>query len=255
MLRYSYCTPDYILGSWMLDPRIDYAAINTQNRWQGATFATEPNSRVFPQCVGLRNGKTYNQHVAVQHLNVMIVQKNRVKSKQVGASRVFFARGMRQRLVERGGWLFLEEGNARLAVRVVSRDGADSGDKGCSWDGDWLTADDDLAPIVFVAGRRSRFESSGQFTAHVLEHSCQVKDNALSYAFQDAEGGRANLKLYLDGRRLPEVNGRPIDVAPQRVYDSPHLTSAHRSGVVTIQKSPRRMQLDFNRNEIAAQRF
>ena len=72
MVRYSYVTPEYIMGSWMLDPDVQYAAINTQNRWQGVIFATDMNARVFPQCEGLANGKTYNQQVAVQHKNVMI---------------------------------------------------------------------------------------------------------------------------------------------------------------------------------------
>jgi len=77
MLRYSYCTPDYIMGSLWVDPNANYAAISTQNRWQGIVFPTHVNARIFPQCVGLRNGKTYAQHIAVQHQNVRVVQKCR----------------------------------------------------------------------------------------------------------------------------------------------------------------------------------
>lgn len=249
MLRYSYCTPDYILGSWMLDPQTDYAAINTQNRWQGIIFATDKNARVFPQCVGLRNGKTYNQHVAVQHENVMIVQKNRAKSKQVGPMRVFFAPGTRQRLIEEDGWLFLQEGDAYLAVHILPRDG-DVDTRGHVWEDGWLVPADDSAPIVFVAGRRERFPSQADFVAHVREHSITCTTSVVRYSFEDLLGQETTLTLYADGQKLPEVNGSAINLAPQKVYDSPYLEAEHRSGRITIQKAPRTMTLDFDRNLI-----
>jgi len=254
MLRYSYCTPDYILGSWMLDPRVDYAAINTQNRWQGVIFATDRSARVFPQCLGLRNGKTYNQHLAVQHENVMIVQKNRIKSKQVGPSRVFFAPSMRQRLIEQDGWLFLQEGDAYLALRILAEDDDETAPH-YRWDGGWLVAADDLAPVVFVAGRRERFRSLERFIAYVLEHSITHDRDALHYIFENTLGQTTTLTLRLDGRALPEVNGNCIRLAPNKVYDSPYLKADHRSGVITIQKAPRKMTLDFDRNQIVEERF
>ncbi len=249
MLRYSYCTPDYILGSWMLDPQTDYAAVNTQNRWQGITFATDKNARVFPQCVGLRNGKTYNQHVAVQHENAMIVQKNRSKSKQVGPMRVLFGRGMRQRLLEKDGWLFLQEGEAYLAVGILPRDN-DVDTHGYAWEDGWLVPADDLAPVVFVAGRQERFPSQDCFIAHVRQHSITCTTEMVQYAFENSFGKTTTLTLYADGRKLPEVNGSRINLAPQKVYDSPYLKADHGRGLITIQKTPRKMTLDFERNLI-----
>ncbi|MBC8873505.1 MAG: hypothetical protein H8E44_29045 [Planctomycetes bacterium] len=249
MLRYSYCTPDYILGSWMLDPQTDYAAINTQNRWQGMIFATNKNSRVFPQCVGLRNGKTYNQHVAVQHENVMIVQKNRIKSKQVGPMRVFFGRSMKHRLVEQDGWLFLQEGDACLAVCILPRDNNEDTD-GYAWEDGWLVPADDLAPIVFVAGRRERFPSQERFIAYVRQHSITCTADMVQYAFENSLEQTTTLTLYADGHKLPEVNGSRINLAPQKVYDCPYLKADHRRGLITIQKAPRKMTLDFERNLI-----
>ena len=254
MLRYSYCTPDYILGSWMLDPQTDYAAINTQNRWQGVIFATDKNARVFPQCVGLRNGKTYNQHVAVQHEDVMIVQKNRIKSKQVGPMRVLFAPGMRQRLVERDGWVFLQEGEAYLAVGIVPR-GNDADTHGYAWEDGWLVPADDSAPIVFVAGRRERFPSKPDFITHVRQHSITCTADTVQYVFEDSLGHETTLTLHADGHELPEVNGSAINLAAQKVYDSPYLKAEHRNGRVTIQKAPRKMTLDFDRNLIAEEHF
>ena len=49
---------------------------------------------------------------------------------------------------------------------------------------------------------------------------------------------------------LPEVNGSRISLAPQKVYDCPCLKADHRRGLITIQKAPRKMTLDFDRNQI-----
>ena len=83
----------------------------------------------------------------------------------------------------------------------------------------------------------------------------ELERRARAGADDDALGQPAKMTLYLDGRELPEVNDRPINLAPEKVYDSPYLTSAHGSGVVTIQKSPRRMKLDFTRTKIIEERF
>lgn len=60
--------------------------MSMQNRWQGVIFAGDPNARTFPQCVGLRNGKTYNPQWSVQNKGTLIVQKlpGRIYSKQAG---------------------------------------------------------------------------------------------------------------------------------------------------------------------------
>lgn len=46
----------------------------------------------------------------------------------------------------------------------------------------------------------------------------------------------------------PTINGRPIDYAPDKVFDSPFLISEYNSGVVTISKGERRKVLNFNAN-------
>ena len=45
---------------------------------------------------------------------------------------------------------------------------------------------------------------------------------------------------------VPTINGKPINYAPDKVFDSPFLVSDYNSGVVTIRKGERRKVLDFN---------
>ena len=250
MLRYDYCTPDYIMGSWMLDPKLDYAAINTQNRWQGIIFATDMQARVFPQCVGLGNGKPYNQHLAVQHQNVAIVQKNR-KARQSGAMRVFFAPGTKNRVTEKDGSLFLQEGKAYLAITVPAP-GPDSSTPPYQWkDKVWLHLADDYAPIVFVAGRVSKYATLNDFIAYIKQHRYEVDKGVLTYRFKDANGQNTQMTMSLDNQDvLPKVNGKVIKLTGRRTFDSPYLHSEPSGAVVTIEKGKRKMVLDFDKTEI-----
>ncbi len=171
MLRYSYWTPDYVMGSWMLDSRLDYAAINTQNRWQGVIFPTGKNARVYPQSVGQGNGKTYNQHVAVQHRNVMVVAHH-PRAKQTGQMRVYFPKALRERIVEKDGWVVVKEGNAWLGVKVLSakRNATERNyrfeDGGKN--GFWLWPNDDKPPVVFVVSRVGEHKTLDDFLAYLV---------------------------------------------------------------------------------------
>jgi hypothetical protein len=245
MLRYSYCTPDYIMGSWMLDPKLDYAAINTQNRWQGIIFATDMQARVFPQCVGLGNGKTYNQHLAVQHKNVMIVQKNRTKAKQTGGMRVWFTEDMKRRVKERDAWLFLQEGKAYLAI-TVPRPEQGVVTPAYRWEKNWLHLKNEYAPLVFVTSRTAQHASLGDFVAYVSQHRYSIRQGVLTYRFKDADSLDTQIKMSLENQdALPEVNGQGIRLAGQRAFDSPYLHSSPNGTVVTIEKGGREMVLDF----------
>lgn len=245
IVRYSYCTPDYIMGSWMLDPKLDHAAINTQNRWQGIVFSTDRNARVFPQCVGLGNGKTYNEQLAVQHKNVMIVQKNRLKSKQAGAMRVWFPGNMKRRVEEQNGRLFLQEGNAYLAMALPAPEQSFT-TPSWQWEGNWLHLKDEYAPVVFVASRTAKHASMDDFAAYVAHHRYSINNGVLSYQFEDVDGHDTEIVMSLkDQGKLPEINGQPIRVTGQPTFDSQYLHSSPSGTVVTIEKGDRKMVLDF----------
>ena len=53
------------------------------------------------------------------------------------------------------------------------------------------------------------------------------------------------LGLYADLSRVPEVDNRPVNFTPEKLYDSPFLTSTYGAGIVTIQKNGRKLVLDF----------
>lgn len=239
-VRYSYCTPDYIMGSWFEDPDAEYAGIHTQNRWQGVVFSTGPNARVYPDCPVLQKKANYRQHQAVQYKNVLVVQKNR-RSKDAGGMRVGFADGMKSRVVERDGWFFLKEGSAYLAVHTDKAEWAD---------GNCLASEDEFLPIVFVAGREAEHPTMDDFTAYVSSISLTTREETLICSFRDPSGGEVSLGMDIGKQpSIPTVNGKPVNLKPKRVFDSPFLESERGSGVVTIRRADWKLELDFGKSE------
>ncbi len=257
ILRTSYCTPDAIMGSWMLNRNISYAAINTQNRWQGVIFSSGENSRVFPQSLGLGNKKTYNQHLAVQHRNAMLVIHH-PKSKQTGQMRVFFPKTIYERIVEKDGWVLVKEGPAWLGVRVLGAKAEQT--KNYSFrqtdtkkakessrtnsEGFWLWPNADKPPLAFVLSRESVHESEAQFLAYLKKHEYSYDSGMATYTFTDDQGEKVKLQLS-NKEALPKINGKTVNLNPKKVFDSPYLSSDRYSGIVTISKGKKKKVLDF----------
>lgn len=264
MLAYDYCTPDYVMGCLMVDPtlpqvkshlysegkdlEVGYPALTAQNTYRAIIFPTGLNARVVPQCLPSSNTylKTYLQQQAVQYKNTMIVQRHQ-KSANTGIMRIFFSKGMKERLIEKDGWFILQEGNAFLAVKGFSRkDGKTS--CGTTWNDDcWLHLNDGDAPVVFILGRKMKYENIEAFTKYVLQGKSSITGQGFTFSSTDVDDKPVKLSLFLDAKQIPMVNGKPIDFLPENVFDCPFFKSKHGSGIITIQKGDEKMILDFNK--------
>ncbi len=264
MLSYEFCTPDVVLGALIIDPTEKFAnstqylsgkdlepgypALTAQNRYQAIQFATGRDARVVPQCLGLEqpdNHKTYNQQQAIQHKNLLIVQRNPKGRGGTGPMRIYFATGMKNRLIQNDGWFFLQEGSAYLAVKAFARGGHDS--SGYVWDNEfWLRPKDQDAPVLFAVGRTNQFPSMDKFISYIGTLAANYVGAKFTVTRRDSDGTQTTLSLYTDRSRVPEVNNQPVNFTPEKLYDSPFLTSAYGRGIVTIQKGTEKLVLDFN---------
>ena len=260
MLGYDYCTPDYVMGSLLIDPTLPgvdshgylegkdleegYPALTAQNRYHSIVFASDVNARVVPQCVGLGNGKTYGQQQAIQYKNVLLVQRH-ARAKQTGDMRILFGgKGMKERLVERDGWLILKEGNAWLGIKGFSRTKLNES-CGSIWDNEvFLRMNDGHAPVALIAGRNSEFGTIDAFATYLGTFTGISKDGWFSLAGGQDE--KVMLALNLAAEALPKVNDTPIDLRPKMLFESPFLSSVHGSGIVTIRKGERALTINMN---------
>ena len=257
MIGYDYCTPDYVMGSLLIDPTLPrvsshlyqegqdllegYPALTSQNRYHGIVFASDVNARVVPQCEGIANGKTYGEQQAVQHKNVLLVQRH-AKAKTTGDMRVIWGgKGMRSRLTENSGWLILKEGKAWLGVKGFSRTKLNTV-CGSTWDNDViLRMNDGKAPVAFVAGRIKDFSDIDAFTKYLQGFVGKLENGR----FILTEKSNDFLSLHLESGTLPEIYGKPINLNPDMLFDSPFMSSEHGSGVVIIEKGHRKLKIDM----------
>jgi hypothetical protein len=54
------------------------------------------------------------------------------------------------------------------------------------------------------------------------------------------------LTLDTDYKKTPTINGKPVNYAPEKVFESPFLNAVYNRGIVTISKGARKKVLDFN---------
>jgi len=209
----------------------------------------KPVEEGYPQSVGLGNGKTYNQHAAVQHRNVMLVA-NHPLAQQTGHMRVFFPKSLRKRLVERDGWVVLNEAGAWLGVKVLSKERNSTAKnyelKKDEQDADWLWPNEENPPVAFVVSDESRHRTFDDFLAYLASHQHGLVNGRTTYAFVDDIGAEVRLELGGD-LSVPNINGKPVDLQPAKVFDSPFMSSVHGSGIVDVRKGDRHMHLDFNK--------
>ena len=257
MIGYDYCTPDYVMGSLLIDPTLPrvsshlyqegqdllegYPALTSQNRYHGIVFASDVNARVVPQCEGIANGKTYGEQQAVQHKNVLLVQRH-AKAKTTGDMRVIWGgKGMRSRLTEHSGWLILKEGKAWLGVKGFSRTKLNTA-CGSTWDNDViLRMNDGKAPVAFVAGRIKDFSDMNAFSKYLQCFAGKLENGR----FILTEKSKDFLSLHLESGTLPEIYGKPINLNPDMLFDSPFISSKHGSGLVIIEKGYRKLKIDM----------
>jgi hypothetical protein len=243
IVRYSYCTPEFILGTAMSEarPETDWTMISSQNRRQGALFAGEPLAIISPQCEATRDHRAYNMQWSVQRRGTLITQKLRT-AKGAGAARIWFSgAGLAAPTVERG-WVFTASAGAHAAVKVV-RGGTRWEEVAGPVPGRWLYCDDEYSPVILEVAPRHRYASPAAFRAAVGEHRLDSTPGQ-PLRFRGLDGD--TFTFFADYSAPPRINDVPLDYAPAHAFASPFLESVWNSGLVHLRKGPRHLTLDFN---------
>jgi len=244
ILRYTYCTPDFIMGSLITEarPAEDWAAISSQNRWAGVIFAGAPDARVYPAPYNAKGDSIYNGFWSVQSKGTLISQQLNPRLYGKGRTqewRVFFSKAGLTAPTQKGTWTFSEAKEAYVGVCVVEGSTSFQQDRL----GRWLVCQEKMTPIIIEAGRKSDYADFATFQNRAMNQPLSFENGILSY--KTLAGGQ--LTFYADYSRLPEVNGATVNLAPDLVFDSPFIQSKWDSGIVTIKYEHNQKSLNFNR--------
>jgi len=236
IVRYSYCTPDFIIGTLMLEnrPTNYWTNISQQNRWHGVIFAGRRDSVLYPCCVGENN--TYNEQWSVQSKGTLIVQK--LRASLAKDMRICFSKDLERN--EENGWIFARAARAFAAVKVVEGD--------WRWDdARWLRLDNEYSPVIIEVARSQDYDNDFEsFRSVVSRQTIRLDRGVLKYR---GLGDAGDFTFYTESSRTPELNGRPIDFSPDYAFDSPFLRQTWASGIVHIQKGHRKHTIDVRAKE------
>jgi len=240
LVRYTYATPDFMMGSLFCEalPSEAWNNISSQNRWHGAIFSGDRCARIYPYCETKKSH--YNAQWAVQKRGTLIAQKLKT-SRHAKQHRVWFSREGLSEPIQDGSWYFAEADSAYAAVRVVSGEAAfeeESTDKRARI----LTCADDMSPVILEVARKADFPDFKTFRDTVQGLPFQFDGTTLTYTGLSKD----RFKFFADQSDRPQINGTPIDLGPEKVYDSPFVQSEWDSGVVTIQFGDENRVLNFN---------
>jgi len=281
-LRYSWVTPDYILGTQMDHPAAVHSHLSAAARWQGMSFASSFTTSVSPAGIITDNENKWERerhsyYRSVQYENVLITQQNRrwyqqnpnwyptydVYERPFGIN----FEGDFDCLEERDGWIFVQLGDAYLAVRPLmgeyeydheswSQTGNDAlfspiEPDTYDWgpNGEFFKLKDKYSPIVMEAGRRSTYPAMEDFQKHILDKRLELRKTVVPGWYIVYYGGdekQPQITFNAANNEIPKVNGTYIDYAPGFTFDSPYLHSDYNSGVVTIQVDGVQEVLNFN---------
>lgn len=280
-VRYSWITPDYIMGCQMDHPLAIHSHLSIQNRWQGITFKGEKGPRVFPTTLKLDEKGDYAPFAdgytrCVQNENVMIVQQSRgftvlnpdwfpYKSRANLDYGVYIGNS-HDNIVEKEGWIFVEHGDAYLAVRPVMGEYAsgwtileDEATPGFyseiivdsyewSKDKQLIYLKDKYAGLIFESSRREHYNSLYDFMDAILKNPIYLQKTVVPGFHILKYTGINGTEFYfnLANNEIPMVKGERIDYKPTMVFNSPFVKSKYNSGVVYLKSNNMELKLDFN---------
>ncbi len=238
--RYTWCTPDFIMGSSMVEsrPYSDWAGFSSQNRWNRVIFAGTPTGRIFAQPPRPAKGSVYNTSWSVQNKGARIEQRLK-GAKSTKGMRIWFDKTLA--ITEKDGWIFAEAPRAYAAVRIL--DGGYSwakpdlidtrGIKGYADQGKWAVFEKESSPYLMEVVRKNDFDSLGKFQAYILSNPVKRDGASVQY---ESSSYKTKLKLYADESRSPEIDGKAVNFKFPMTYESPFLNIPYKGKEISFRR-------------------
>jgi hypothetical protein len=246
ILRYSYCDPAFIIGTPMTEARVksEWAAISSQNRWQGVIFVGDRDARIVPIVRPKDNHVAYNTQWSVQSKGSLITQK--LKHHEGGAGMiVWMSRKGLSVPAEEDGIVFVEAEGAYAAIRVAKGGFTWTKEpfaaKGATPEGAMMILNEEYAPVILEVMAKRDVPGCGAFRSKVK--ACEIGWDGPVLMYKTIYGD--TLTFDTRGEAVPTINDKPVDYAPAKAFESPFLNADWNSGSVTITKGHRRKVLDF----------
>ena len=226
LLRETWVTKDFSMGTLTFDMKKDYLQILDQNRAMGVMFSSGINDRVMIFGKGAANNKSYADLNGVCRENCMVVQRDKNSNSSGNATLVFVAQNLWDNRVETGGWLFLNTGDAFCAIKPAGG-GYTAASAESGYD---LELGDLWAPVVLQVGQAVDYPDFAAFQSSVMANALTYSSDTLNYTSEAGD----TFTVYANSKTTPQVNGSTVDLNPTKTYDSPYLSMVHGEDIATV---------------------
>ncbi len=241
VLRHTYITPEFTIGTFTLDETWPTYVGVRQNHWMGIIGGDDYSSRVYVQAEGSIGDitKGYNDLQAVGSRGAAIIRRSlNIAGVNVNSGgrrlQVFFSEKFGY-TYDASGWIFAKNSNsaAYLAVRAVHK--SESPGYSFSYDttakGDWITVGNLRAFVILDIRKASDYVSFQAFKDDILDNQISWSHSGDELVYSGSYGD--SLTMFGDAR-LPKVNGTTVDLNPPQIYSSPYLRAQAGSYKVCI---------------------
>ena len=289
LVSYSHITPDYIMGCRMDSPIATHSYISNTGTKYGVTFPTIAEPAVFLWGVEVIDEINFvlssdsGNFRSKQHKNVMLIQQARntltispqwfPQKSQLAMEMGISLNPAIKNITEKEGWIFIEEGTAYLAIRVVRgefsadyRGSTDWFDTRASdsiyaeinrdsyeWNRDktLIRLKDIYSPVILKVASKKDFPDLDAFVTNIMTSRVALLKTVvpgwhiLEFT-TEIDGEQHVFKFNAANSQVPTVNDKPVNYTPAKLYDSPFITSDYGSGIIKISKGEYELTLDFN---------
>ncbi len=290
LLRYSWVTPDYVLGCRMDYPTAVHSYLSASGTKYGVSFSNLAETAVFPWSIDINEGnrwtlaKESGNFRTAQHKNVLIFQQARAmisvspewfpQTSQLSAPIGIYISPSIKAFTEKDGWVFIEEGNTYLAIRVIKGEFTADYRGGTDWfdfkatespyantdkdSYDWnsdktiMRLKDIYSPVILHTASKKEYPSLDAFIEHIFAGQVRLLKTVVPgwYILQytPAAQNEENIKITFNmaNSQIPEINGQYINYRPEKLFDSPFIQCDYNSGIIKISKDDYVYELNFN---------
>jgi len=245
LLRYTYATPSYLLGTFTVDETKTYMLINSQNQWMALTTAALPSSRIVVNITPTSDERTgYRELQAVQYQSCAMFRKQ-LAANDTGLIRLFVSDDLK--MTPQDNILFFENESVYAAV-ICAHPKAKTGyavEKTDMGPGRFITYNEPNVFVVLEVAEKADYPAFDDFKVDISGNELKFDNNDDEIAYKSSKND-CQLKMFTDNK-TPLVNGTAVDLRPKKVYDSPYLQSDYDSAIVTVTGvNGEKLVLDFN---------
>ncbi len=250
--RYSWCTPDYVLGWFAINESKHYMLINSQNQWMGLITGENLNSRISFQTTSpelMARRVSFRNLMAIGDKNAMVIRRQ-LASYGDELLMTYISNDFSLEEDKGSDWIFGRNTKTFYALRPTQRTdysvGKFDSENGIDvsatskyvietkdgYNGRFVKYLHPSVMVVFEVASVDDYADFDAFKADMRDNKMQYINNFDEFEYYPSRDA-AKLTMFAD-LKTPLIGGEKLDFFPKYAYDSPFMRADYDSTTITI---------------------